>query len=337
VLRVANELDFHALDVDVPLSSRAARNIVTRRAGPDGIDGDGDDVPYQSLAQLDAVPYVGPASLKAMLAYAEAAGWVTGGSGGASTDPFDPASCTGAPMTRAQALTYFAPAATEAALAPFHVQIRERSCNSVTGCAAWHDGTWSLRGWQGELRSEAPIDGVLDLSLVSGVFDLSPRASLCNPDEAITTCGDVSAPSVSCTAPSLPLDPRSPCTGSNTAQLGTTAAPLAGIVTDHCTRLSAHAADAPDENGTYTEYEAVLSSTYGTSACQPLTCAAAGKTCGTMPDGCGGTLECGTCGAGSTCSNNVCEPLPCGGTCGAGRVCCYDPLEGHDDCFDACS
>ncbi|GEJ58776.1 Ig-like domain-containing protein [Anaeromyxobacter diazotrophicus] len=92
------------------------------------------------------------------------------------------------------------------------------------------------------------------------------------------------------------------------------------------------------------------SGTYLTSAeivdlgpCTPTTCAAAGKTCGAIPDGCGGTLACGSCAAGETCTANVCgvcAPATCGslgascgaasdgcggtlqcGTCGAGQAC----------------
>lgn len=36
--------------------------------------------------------------------------------------------------------------------------------------------------------------------------------------------------------------------------------------------------------------------------CTPTTCAALGATCGTPSNGCGGTLSCGTCGTGQTCS-----------------------------------
>ncbi|NOK37135.1 hypothetical protein HMI49_28450 [Corallococcus exercitus] len=46
-----------------------------------------------------------------------------------------------------------------------------------------------------------------------------------------------------------------------------------------------------------------------TATCAPTTCTAQGKNCGTLSDGCGGTLSCGTCGSGQTCgSNNVCTP-----------------------------
>src|SRR5262249_60553824 len=46
------------------------------------------------------------------------------------------------------------------------------------------------------------------------------------------------------------------------------------------------------------------------SACIPTTCAAQVKTCGTIPNGCGGTLTCGSCTAPQTCGGsgvtNIC-------------------------------
>jgi len=53
----------------------------------------------------------------------------------------------------------------------------------------------------------------------------------------------------------------------------------------------------------------------GCAICTPTTCAAQGKNCGTIPDGCGGTLTCGVCTAPQTCGGaavaNVCAvPLP---------------------------
>jgi hypothetical protein len=40
--------------------------------------------------------------------------------------------------------------------------------------------------------------------------------------------------------------------------------------------------------------------------CTPTTCAAQGKTCGSLSNGCGGTLNCGTCGTGFTCNAGTC-------------------------------
>ncbi|WP_158625782.1 hypothetical protein [Corallococcus carmarthensis] len=43
------------------------------------------------------------------------------------------------------------------------------------------------------------------------------------------------------------------------------------------------------------------------TGCVPYTCQGLGKNCGPMPDGCGGWLNCGTCGAGVSCADNVCQ------------------------------
>jgi hypothetical protein len=50
------------------------------------------------------------------------------------------------------------------------------------------------------------------------------------------------------------------------------------------------------------------------ASCVPTTCAAQGKNCGTIPDGCGGTLTCGTCSGSQTCGGggvpNMCAVPP---------------------------
>ncbi len=66
----------------------------------------------------------------------------------------------------------------------------------------------------------------------------------------------------------------------------------------------------------------------GSGTCTPLTCAMLGSNCGTIGDGCGGTLSCGTCAAGmacgaggvaGVCGSTTCTPRTCaqaGATCG---------------------
>jgi len=67
--------------------------------------------------------------------------------------------------------------------------------------------------------------------------------------------------------------------------------------------------------------------------CAPATCQALGKNCGTIADGCGGSLDCGTCAAGLLCSANVCvacAPATCatlGRACGAASDGCGGTLE----------
>ncbi|MCY1082897.1 Kelch repeat-containing protein [Archangium lansingense] len=45
---------------------------------------------------------------------------------------------------------------------------------------------------------------------------------------------------------------------------------------------------------------------YDPGVCMPLTCEAAGQVCGVVPDGCGGTLECGPCAAEPPCVEEGC-------------------------------
>ncbi len=66
----------------------------------------------------------------------------------------------------------------------------------------------------------------------------------------------------------------------------------------------------------------------GGGTCTPLTCAMLGSNCGTIGDGCGGTLSCGTCATGMSCGAGgvagvcgatTCTPRTCaqaGATCG---------------------
>lgn len=77
-----------------------------------------------------------------------------------------------------------------------------------------------------------------------------------------------------------------------------------------------------------------------TTPCKPTTCQAASKNCGTMPDGCGKTITCGTCtapeacgsggtanvcGQGSTCPKTTCQAA--GKNCGAISDNCADVLD----------
>ncbi|MFZ5470121.1 MAG: hypothetical protein ACOZIN_11855 [Myxococcota bacterium] len=56
------------------------------------------------------------------------------------------------------------------------------------------------------------------------------------------------------------------------------------------------------------------------AGCPKTTCATAGAQCGTLPDGCGGTLDCGGCATGK-CVANACVPSCAKVSCGAGQRC----------------
>ena len=55
-------------------------------------------------------------------------------------------------------------------------------------------------------------------------------------------------------------------------------------------------------------------------ACLPKTCSTLGYNCDNWTDGCGGTINCGTCSSGYTCSSGICTStaVPIAGTGGAG-------------------
>jgi hypothetical protein len=65
----------------------------------------------------------------------------------------------------------------------------------------------------------------------------------------------------------------------------------------------------------------------GAGSCTPTTCAAQGKNCGTISDGCSGTLACGTCTSPEVCGigaePNVCA-VPCPLGCPSGFTCNLD-------------
>lgn len=47
------------------------------------------------------------------------------------------------------------------------------------------------------------------------------------------------------------------------------------------------------------------------TTCVPRTCADANASCGSLPDGCGTVLDCGSCADGLACSAGACRPGPC--------------------------
>jgi len=145
VLQVANERGAEEMhDHGVP--KRAADNIVAVRVGDDGVAGTSDDVTFTTLAQLDAVPYVGPLAFARLLAYANELAGMGSGSGTGITPPADMwnvAACT--PVSWSQLVAKFGPGATRVDFhRPFVTATRHRnSCNSVTGCEPWVDNMYA--------------------------------------------------------------------------------------------------------------------------------------------------------------------------------------------------
>lgn len=76
MLRVVNELDHTALDVDVALDRRAADSIIAHRAGPDDQLGTADDRYVADIAELDGLYWLGDAQLAKIQSYAALEGYV---------------------------------------------------------------------------------------------------------------------------------------------------------------------------------------------------------------------------------------------------------------------
>ena len=80
VLRLVNDAGETAatLKSGAGITSRVAGNIVKHRNGADGVAGTADDDRFDTLAELDAIPYVGPATLNALVERARDLGYVGG-------------------------------------------------------------------------------------------------------------------------------------------------------------------------------------------------------------------------------------------------------------------
>jgi hypothetical protein len=85
--------------------------------------------------------------------------------------------------------------------------------------------------------------------------------------------------------------------------------------------------------------------TDGATRCVPLTCGALGYVCGTADDGCGGTIDCGSCVPPATCSGgggyNLCGTLRADGgpclTCADLSVGCGGFTDGCGNLVSSCS
>ncbi len=76
LLEFLNQTDMTELDIDAALDKRAARNLMAFREGADGQIGTADDRKFVSVAEVDAVKRIGPATLSKLVAYVQSEGWV---------------------------------------------------------------------------------------------------------------------------------------------------------------------------------------------------------------------------------------------------------------------
>jgi hypothetical protein len=120
--------------------------------------------------------------------------------------------------------------------------------------------------------------------------------------------------------------------GCPTSHAGSADADAAGDVTDMSPGDAEVPADdgvAPDDGGPTGEVD----DGGGEGPCVPATCISAGASCGTLPDGCGGEIDCGACPPGLECGGrstaNACGPIPT--ICIGNGWCWENPLpQGHD-------
>lgn len=95
VLTVANTATRDELRDAIGLGATTVKRLLAHRDGPDGRARTNDDNLFDSLTELDGVPYVGVASFQRLLAFARDAGFVV-------ADPFASGACDGPTITRAE-------------------------------------------------------------------------------------------------------------------------------------------------------------------------------------------------------------------------------------------
>lgn len=140
VLRVANELDRDTMVGDVQLSERVADALLAFRAGDDEEIDTEDDATFETLAELDAVPYVGPRVFAAMLEYAREHELVPA----APSEPTDPFAMTEASYLRRASRIRLIEAVESgldgrrdgSQIGTFVHHGRSRECNAA-GCGEW--------------------------------------------------------------------------------------------------------------------------------------------------------------------------------------------------------
>jgi hypothetical protein len=195
----------------------------------------------------------------------------------ASTDPFDPASCLGAPMTREEAIARFKAGATTTALGALSVVGRQRSCNPVTGCGPWSaydplqyevfgdkvDEIAFPEEVNGRDRASAElvVSGTnINLHLVDSQCSLGNFGEI--PTLGEGTCRGLGSPNLTCDPLTVAIFHQSQVPGDVTScsrssiGLGSAAFAPNGTLTNHCLRLAA--SGSVQGSGNSTEIQAVV-------------------------------------------------------------------------------
>ncbi|MFO0672208.1 MAG: hypothetical protein U0235_21715 [Polyangiaceae bacterium] len=299
-----------------------------------------------------------------------------GGGGGSASDPFSSASCTGPALTKAQALAMIdvPRGVLEKKVGRFALKRRSRVCYPGQPCSAWRDGgseitatfdrlsaTFTTAASEQSYHLNTQGDVVVSYENNAPVvrvrgdnFHVSWGA-LFTPtylDQLLTTVpmapGAVSDAAMSVDYvwwPSLGC-PNGHCAGNERVPGGVAASwsgkalSVHGVMTSSCIRLAQTGTESlkdTNNNGYTLENELVILGDFAAASCKPKTCAEATFTCGSLDDGCGGKLDCGTCKSNETCEtssgpNHCRQDTPYESCAKSGRV--YCPGYG---CYDACN
>jgi len=260
VLHVASTFSRADLVGEVGLAAKAADNVLAYRSGDDGAVSTSDDETFETLAELDAIPFIGPIAFGKLLAYAQAADLVGDVPvAGPNEDAFDPASCQGANLSMATANQWWS--TNQGRLGTYQLQIRKRTCTGTAAstCGAYEPVSLASVDW----RQDA--SGILELRKYGGEVRLVVEARTCtessyygsSPGQLVgTSCDGIGhdlycydyAISPRCGYPSDPPD---------RLDLGGQWITFAGKLTENCVRLASTKSTSLF-NGTRTEYETAI-------------------------------------------------------------------------------
>lgn len=174
VLHVASTFSRADLVDEVGLAAKAADNIIAYRNGDDEAANTSDDEKFDSLAELDAIPFVGPIAFGKLLAYAQANDLIEDNAPTPVTDdPFDPAACQGPNMSMAAATQRWS---ADSRLGTYQLHLRKRTCTTGASptCEPWRDVPLTDIPWAPD------ASGLLELAKYDGEIRLKLQARLCH-------------------------------------------------------------------------------------------------------------------------------------------------------------
>lgn len=259
VLFVASTFSRADLVNDVGLATKAADNILAYRNGDDETASTADDEKFESLAELDAVPFIGPIAFGKLLAYAQANDLVEDAPPPAVDDPFDPAACQGPAMSMQAAEVRWA---ANHRLGTYQLQLRKRTCTTgpQSTCQAWQAEPLTEVWWAPQASGVLELgkwDGEIRLAVQAGVCGSSPYSS---QTYIIGTVCDGVGESLYCSGYDVPRRCYSTDYDWRDARLlwDNTLITMNGKLTENCVQLISKKTVEPVLSETRTEYEAAI-------------------------------------------------------------------------------